>query len=720
MQEVDLTNCDKEPIHLINKIQLHGCMLIVDPISQKIIGYSDNFQKFIGHSSRSPLGKKLNTYFPARICQEVYAVSTNTSIFREVTLNDQVFLVIFHNNGEQIIIEIELRDDSINIIEQQMQLSKIFAELNIAEDVAEMCASAAGLIKRFTHYDRVMIYQFDEHWNGKVVAESKEEALESWLGLNYPASDIPKQARALFLSQGVRMVSDVNGSSIPVHIAVQREVDFTKSELRAVSPIHIQYLQNMKVGATLTAAIVYNGELWGLIACHHYQKRCIDYYTRSSVKFLTQVFSTQLGLRSTNLNLEKTNRSNRTRARLLEKLSANWNITKALENNGEDFMKLTEATGAVVYFDGNLIVSGSTPDKDQIIKLLHSIKQSSAEDIFLTDNLEKRLQVTDLTNDIVGVLCIFMSTEQKDALLWFKEEITKRVTWAGNPKKSVVDENGTLSPRKSFEKWKQIQKGYSKPWKPYEIASAKAMREHISEIILHKYEEMLELNDRLKAVNKELESFSYSVSHDLRAPLRGISGFSQILSEQYFDVLDDFGKDALETIGRSTKKMNTLIDDILSFSGLGKKDAQLSEFNMNNLVEEVLDYLNPKEVYGNTDIVVQQELGMVTGDRAMIFQLLSNLISNALKYSAKAPRPLITIGKKSGNFFVKDNGIGFDMKHIEQIFGVFKRLVNDDYEGSGIGLAIAKRVVEKHSGKLWAESIPDGETTFYFKLNKSN
>ncbi len=243
------------------------------------------------------------------------------------------------------------------------------------------------------------------------------------------------------------------------------------------------------------------------------------------------------------------------------------------------------------------------------------------------------------------------------------------------------------------------------------------------EILHDRFEEEVQKRTRdLKAANKELKAFSYSVSHDLRAPLRSIHGFTNILQEDYGDLLDEEGRRLLNVVLESTVKMGVLIDDILSFSRLGRREIQKEEIDMDWLAEQVV-----KEVlqqYRDDTVKVNREkLGNAYGDLAMMRQLLQNLISNACKYSSTKSTIKLKIGMKEEEerkiYFVQDNGIGFDMKYHDKMFGVFQRLHSDDeFEGTGVGLALAKRIVAKHKGEIWAESSHGEGATFYFSIPK--
>jgi PAS domain S-box-containing protein len=223
---------------------------------------------------------------------------------------------------------------------------------------------------------------------------------------------------------------------------------------------------------------------------------------------------------------------------------------------------------------------------------------------------------------------------------------------------------------------------------------------------------------QLEAANSELESFSYSVSHDLRAPLRAVSGYTSILEESYLSHLDEEGKIVFSTIQRNVKKMSRLIDDLLDFARLGRKTIPKKEIKMENLVRKVINDLSPAS--GRANFVINP-LHNASGDHALLTQVWINLISNALKYSRNVARPHIEIGSSQNDyettFFIQDNGVGFDIKYVEKLFGVFQRLHSErEFEGTGIGLAIIKRIISKHGGKVWAEGKLNKGATFHFSL----
>ena len=227
---------------------------------------------------------------------------------------------------------------------------------------------------------------------------------------------------------------------------------------------------------------------------------------------------------------------------------------------------------------------------------------------------------------------------------------------------------------------------------------------------------------RLESVNKELEAFSYSVSHDLRAPLRAINGYSVMLKEDYNDTLDEEGQRILNAIMHNARQMGALIDDLIAFSGMSRKTVEHSPVDMTDLAEKSLGELHELEKPVNLHVSLRS-LPDCFGDQSMIKQVWVNLLSNAIKYSSRNAEPRIEIGASANGdkniYFIKDNGVGFDMKYAHKLFGVFQRLHSaSEFQGTGIGLALAQRIINKHNGQIWAEAEPGKGATFFFSLPK--
>ncbi len=722
--KVDLTNCDREPIHLIGTSQDHGVILACDTEDHLITHCSENAFKLLGIEAEKLLGNPITILLPETFRKYFPVTSGKKELLPETDLNGARFLIIAHINGNELVLDFEPLGEKRSAVNFQKQLSQILNELNSPETIESLTQKTASLVKSIFGYDRVMIYQFDEEWNGKVIAEEREEHLESWLGLHYPSTDIPKPSRDLFLKQDIRIISNVNYEPARIISSENRLPDLSLSELRGVSPIHIEYLKNMGVGASLTAAIIIKGKLWGLLACHHYSEKYINFYQRQSVKFLTQIYTNSLSVLSSQYFIEKTRSYGKVKNEILSGLHSSKSILTALVTGEFPFTSLIPCSGGAVFIDDELCLVGKTPEKNEVLKLIEDFLNKQGV-IFLTRNLKKSYApALNYKETASGILAVKLGEITRDYLIWFRGESSTEVSWGGNPGKNKVIKDGIeyLSPRKSFEKWTIQVAGISQPWLDHEINAAISLREGITYVILSKQkDEIRKLNNDLIELNKDLESFNYSVSHDLRAPLRGITGFSRILRDKNLDTLNEEGLRSLDMIQRSAKEMNNLINDLHKYSKLGRTKLKFSNVDILSLVDNILENFNLENEFPHVTIRVGKDLPPCMGDKSLLHQLFLNLIDNAIKYSVKTPYPCVQIGYKTENndivYFVKDNGIGIDPKFTDRIFNVFLRLAGDEYPGTGVGLATVKKVIEKHNGRIWVETIPGEGSAFLFTLN---
>jgi light-regulated signal transduction histidine kinase (bacteriophytochrome) len=307
-------------------------------------------------------------------------------------------------------------------------------------------------------------------------------------------------------------------------------------------------------------------------------------------------------------------------------------------------------------------------------------------------------------------------------MMWFRPEMIETVKWAGDPKKPVeietLDTETRLLPRTSFALWKEEVRGRSVPWCDFEIEAVRGLRHALIEIVVDRAHELASLNRELAQSNIELDSFAYVASHDLKEPVRGIHNYSVLLQQSAQDRLSETEKARLDTILRLTVRMDDLIESLLQYSRVGRVDMALRPVDLNQVVREALDLLGPRIAETAATIQVG-ELPTVVCDRVRIREVFFNLILNALKYNdRKEKRVEVGFLEMEGIFFVRDNGIGIEAENFEDIFRIFKRLHGrDEYGGgTGTGLTIARKVVERHGGRMWVESTPYVGSKFCFTL----
>jgi light-regulated signal transduction histidine kinase (bacteriophytochrome) len=623
-------------------------------------------------------------------------------------------------------------------------LNPVVAALEGAGSLTAFCQLASEEIRSLTGFDRVMVYRFAPNYDGEVIAEARREDIEPFLGLHYPASDIPQQARELYRRNWTRIIPDVSYVPVPlVPVAnplTGRFLDLSHAGLRSVSPLHIEYLHNMGVGASMSISIIKEGKLWGLFACHHLSPRLVDYAVRGACEFLGRTFSLLLAGKENQENAAGELRIREAQARLLERLSHSNNLLGSLAGEGTTVLDLVPAGGAALCLESDIVLLGHTPTAEQVRQLTEWLQRHVTEDVFHTQTLAAAYPEAGAYADKgSGLLAISVSKVQAEYILWFRPEVIETVEWAGNPAKAVVvtPEGGRLSPRKSFAKWVEQVNGRSTLWRRAEITAATELRNAIVGVVLKLSGELKlrsdilsRLNAELERSNDELDSFAYIASHDLKEPLRGIHNYASFLLEDYADQLDEDGVAKLRTLVRLSRRMEELIESLLHFSRVGRLDLHAVPTDLNQVLEESLEALQVRIEQTGAYVRVPQPLPTVNCDPLATGEIFTNLISNALKYNNKAekwvevgwlPAPEPAGGSETGpvTLYIRDNGIGIEERHYENVFKIFKRLHGRDQYGggTGAGLTIVKKMVERQGGRIWLESTPGEGTIFFFTLS---
>lgn len=737
---VDVSNCDKEPIHIPGSIQSHGVMFALQETDFTILQVSDNVFNFFGLHAEEVINKNLIQLLGLEqimllkesLDEDDLLIVNPIELSINVDNRTVYFDGIVHRSQGILILELEpITSDKGKIFFKIYHLIRsAISKLKKAANIGEFSDILVREIKRITGFHRVMVYRFDQDWNGVVIAEEKPEYLTTYLGLHYPASDIPAQARKLYSQNWLRLIPNIDyqpAAIVPRNNPLTEEpLDLSTSVLRSVSPLHIEYIQNMGVTASMSISIMKDGKLWGLIACHHQAPKFIPYEIRNACEFLGQIASLEISGKEENEDIEYKLYLQSCNYKLVQYMSLEQNFIHGLINHDTSLLNIANAQGAVVYFDGEYFTVGNTPQQQEIQELVEWIHENQKEEIFYTDSLSQVYpQAEKLRNVASGLMVVSISKIQKNYVLWFRPEVVQTVDWGGNPNKPVeVEENGSirLSPRKSFELWKETVLLKSLPWKSPEINAALELRSAIIGLVLRKADELAQLNIELERSNRELDAFAYIASHDLKEPLRGIHNYSNFLMEDYGGLLNEEGRKKLQTLIRLTQRMEDLIDSLLHFSRLGRADLAMQITDLNDVLHGSLELLRPRIDDMKVDIQVPRPLPTVYCDRIRVGELFNNLITNAIKYNDKAnkwisigyieepPSPII--------FYVRDNGIGIREKHFESIFRIFKRLHGPSKYGggTGAGLTIAKKIVERHGGRIWVDSTYGEGTTFYFTL----
>ncbi|MDO9713310.1 ATP-binding protein [Paracraurococcus lichenis] len=600
-----------------------------------------------------------------------------------------------------------------------------FGRLGRASSVEELAACAAAAVRGVTGFDRALVYRFEENWDGIVVAEDGDGRLPSYLGLRFPASDIPAQARRLYELNPQRLIADAGYAPVPILSARHGgpPLDLTYSALRSVSPVHLEYMRNMGTPASMSVSLLRpDGRLWGLISCHHATPRRVPFAARNACDLIGQMLSVRVTAREETRHAEERARLKGVEGRLLAHMAARGNFVDGLVAAPKDLTMLAGAAGAAVLADGGCVLVGRTPPETEVRRIAEWLARHGVEEAFETTSLASLMPEAEVFADAAsGLLAVPISRLHASFLLWFRPEVVRTVSWGGDPRKMAEPASGQLNPRRSFEAWAETVRLRSAPWTAAEVEAVRDLRTAIVNIVLRAAEERAELTGRLERVNGELAAFSYSVSHDLRAPFRHITGYAELLRELEGDKLSDKGRRFLSVITEAAETAGRLVDALLNFSQMGRSSLANIEFDPAVLVAEVRRAMEPDLAGRRVEWRVASMPGAMRGDPAMLRQVFQNLLSNAVKYTRSRAEAVVEVGcEPAGDefvFHVRDNGAGFDMAYAHKLFGVFQRLHRqEEFEGVGIGLANVRRIVERHGGRAWAEGKPGQGATFFFTL----
>jgi len=709
--------CSSEPIHTPGFIQSHGYLMIIDNTGS-ILYCSKNLTDLSGKNADQVLGQSVtsfNSFFGKDendlFISQLISLAWQGRDFKPlnpylVIINHKKYNMIISLSGDHYILDFEpeesdLFTDPHNTV--GASLSQMLADRNL-ETILE---NTVIQIKNIICYDRVMIYKFHQDGHGEVVAEGKNAELETWLGLHYPASDIPEQARRLYMQNYTRLINNINEDTTPVLSKFTIPADLSNSTLRAVSPVHIQYLKNMQVVSSFSVSIIVEDELWGLIACHNYSPRFINFRQRETAKLIGQVLSSCIGLR-TQEKLQKEE---------MKIQNAVMDITKSL--NGEHisdfmsqcsalFLEAFKANGIAFLFEGEMKTIGTVPDTASLMEITELINNSQEQGIISSENIIDDYHQLKKSSLCAGFIGISLTEEIKDCLIIFRPEITKTVLWAGDPTKIVqYDEQGNpfISPRNSFEKWSEEVKGKSESWSLAEQNALIEIRDEINFAVGRKTAELRLLNEKLRDAYAELDSFAHTISHDLKIPLTTIKAFGELIIRKSSE--DDV-KAMSSKIVDNSNRLHLMIKTVLEYSKVGQKEVLKEVVDMTGLINDIAGQLVLNSKNSNLKLNINNTPDL-EGDPILIFQVFLNIIENAVKYSHKIDIPIVSVGGSSDAneviYTVKDNGIGMNQDQLTRIFGLFNRVGKpDEYEGSGIGLATVKKIITRHGAQIKVES----------------
>ena len=728
--EADLTNCDREPIHMPGSIQPHGALLVVDRQDLSIEQTAGDTKLLLGIDPDRLIGLGLSTLLDRDALAFVVAqldvplmrvapvvrlsvVSRSGAITQDLTLSAE---------GRTVLVEFEpARRAPSSMGDPIAHLKVLLSSLAETASVADCCAATAVALRAATGFDRAMVYRFQPDETGVVIAEDIKPGLEPYLGLHYPASDIPKQAREMYKRKWLRAIPDVN--YVPASLRPPRNprssspIDMSNCGLRSVSPIHLEYLRNMDTAASLVMSIVCHGRLWGLLVLHH--QSTPHYVTadlRSACETFARVFSLQIEAKMLlELSLRRI-AARGIREAVVSRLTVATDVGVELAASPE-LLRYVDATGGAVFVSGKLRTFGAVPTDAEITLLIRWLGSVDGPPVFSTDSLVAGYPpAAEYVDRVSGLLAVALTRNSRDYVLWFRAEYETTVRWAGDPSKPViVGEHGSrLSPRGSFAEWRERKRMHSVPWSEVDLEAADALRISLLDVTQHKdYEESLRrATQEAERANVAKSLFLANMSHEIRTPMNAIIGLTYLLEQTTSLNAEQTG--FVAQISVASKSLLALITDVLDLSKIEAGELLISRavFSPVVLLKGLYALMRvPANLKGITlQLDVPDDLpAALEGDAARLNQIITNLLSNAIKFTERGG---VTLGVRSLpstptvvklSFTVRDTGIGIDPAAQARLFTPFIQAdesITRRYGGTGLGLSIIGSLVKLMGGTV--------------------
>ncbi len=641
---VDLDNCAREPIHIPGSIQPHGVLLALDPEALRVVQWSANAPHWLGMAAEDlnqcPLSEIVDEQTLARVNRLVQKAipAVTAPLMTRLRSTDQADQASFQSDKRHsdsphlgtahlyegvLILEFERQATEQILLHSTVEegtesitrcIQRATARLHACQSQQELFQSLAEEVRHLTGYDRVMVYRFMSDEHGVVEGESLRVGLEAYLGLHYPASDIPPQARRLYTLNLIRVIADLNATAVPFEPQdcplTGRPLDLTYCSFRSVSPIHIEYLRNMGVAASMSISILNEGKLWGLIACHHYQPRNLSLEIRAACELLGTLAGSYVVTREISDEIHIQNERQSALAAALRAAAEIDTMRQGIEKIAERLRQVVGAQGVAMCWREEIVLEGQTPHKHVVEELREWLRYQDRQAVWSTDQLNKLMRdgeqpiamMEQLVEAASGILVLQFGTDPTEMLIFFRPQYVTEVKWGGNPEKCAIPtEDGVrLSPRKSFAQWTQTVKAQSRPWSRIDHVIATDMHAGLMRLLAQRSAELLRINEELLRVNSDLDSFAYAASHDLKEPLRTINQTIFFLERALREQRPEEVQRRVGVIQRTTERMTDLLEGLLRVSRAGSSDLRLEQTRLEDVVHDAaelaLDHVGEGEI----------------------------------------------------------------------------------------------------------------------------
>ncbi len=741
----DLRTCEDEPIHVPGSIQAHGLLLAIDGDDRITHAAFGDHAGLL--TTNDPIGLPLSEAAP-RLAELVRSAQPG----RRIALDDDATTLTMHHSPQGVRI-IEIEPDTPVVTKPRDAVQQVLSAATV-EGVLE---SAVRVIRELTGHDRVLAYLFDRDFNGTVVAEDQRAGIDSYLHQSFPKSDIPPQALRLYRRKLIRVIADTRAETLAIRCGANRTnadaggergnaLDLSDADLRSVSPIHIEYLENMGVRATLVGSLICDDRFFGMIACHHLSPMHVGPALRDAVAEVVAAASLRIDTIRTRELERRRLESFKKCSSILVELAEDQASEAALARHAEQLRMLFDAEGAALILGDAVVTSGTTPSPMDVRRVSTALSRQGDGIVQQSEHLASLdADFASFAGAAAGALRTPIGGGTGDAVVWFKPEVRRSITWAGNPADSVLkaEAGQRLSPRASFEAYVERVEAHSTPWADWELEVADAVRGLISSIArrmssLHELadqrrvaaEEMQGARDAAVAATEAKSMFLANMSHEIRTPMTAILGFAELLASDpehrsggpRFD-------HAVSAIRASGEHLLSLINDILDLSKVeaGRLETESIDTHPVDVIRRAMSVVRHRAEEKGIDLRAEFETPIprtIRTDPTRLKQVLVNLLGNAVKFTERGS-VVVGVGYDAGDrrliVRVRDTGVGMTPEQLERI-REFRPFTQADtsttrrFGGTGLGLTISHMVAGLLGGGLEVESEPGAGSTFTLRI----
>ncbi|MCG6205173.1 GAF domain-containing protein [Rhodopseudomonas sp. HC1] len=750
--------CDREAIHLPGSIQPHGALLALSPDDLRIVHAGGDTTQLFGTPAASLPGRRATDLLTPEQIAALRAllvrdrrIERPLHAFALTTPGEMPIDVVVHQASGLLVLEFDPRreaapENSLALVQSMIR------HVQRADHVQAFCHAVVDEVRAVTGFDRVMIYRFLPDGSGEVKAEARAPGVESFLGLHYPESDIPRQARALYLTNWIRAIPDARYAPAPIVPAVDPRtglpLDLSQSVIRSVSPAHRLYLAHMGVVASMSLSLIQHGKLWGLIACHHEAPRYLPYRMREACELFAEMASSQLEAKVAAEQLDARLRSTRIHEELVTRMSQESDLAEGLIRFHPNLLDFIPATGVALWIDGQFTGLGITPDAAQTEALINWLRATAQDGVYHTDALPSEYPPAKAFADCSsGLMALSLSKSPRDYVMWFRPEVVRTVTWAGNPNKPVgVGPRGEfLTPRRSFAAWQESVRLHAEPWLASEIEAAHRLRLSLLEVVLRRINGIARERKSARLLQEQLmrqvefglrrsQDVTQTLQEETRRRVSVEADLSQVLRRTVEDQEAErlrIARELHDTLGQSL----TLLQ--LGFENLGQVAPDNGELlsriagmktlttemgrQVNRLAWEIrptaLDDLGIQTAIQNLldawseKAQVRFDLHMTLGDRRLpatiettLYRVLQEALTNIVRHAAATHVGVILrLTDQQVTMVVEDDGRGF---------------VNPDVDRppERLGLLGIRERLTLVRGSLEIESAPGKGTALYARI----